>query len=613
MQQGKNAVPNNSRLLIGLLVGVGGFGLLAGVYFVLLEPVFFGEREETSLLLSEQERETHKIALDIGTTDSELLSSTDLEQLIRGKSPYVRTTTLHRALTYAREEQLVEFFDKTIEVSDDGLRYEIQDAVIRRLAVIDPEKAATVIGNTSSDRRIVLLTIVFEEWSVADIEQAIGYGLQLDGDDRLAVLDGVFNARFDLSDIELREIAIQLGHEQRVLERLAFRQLNEPVKNASETWHKLLTDYGDNPDTLSEVQIELLIHIATTWLDGVGVEAIQAIKDSSNHTIKTLVLERIFDLVGDEDPQRAFDLANGLQEIDPGLMAQVIENWSRIDGLAAFNAGATVTDVFVRKPVQRDAIEIWGEVDPHSLLTALEELPDEFHDFAFRHAMRGLARLDPDEALKQLNGISDQSTKARITEVFVENWSEQDPQAALQWVQYGFSTESQEIRSKLQSIALSKLTHTDARLAMDLALNLPLAETGIGPEVAVISELAKINVEEALSMLEEVRNQTTRESTYVHLGHALITAGRSSQAIALVNKYESSEEVQYGYLMSLVGNWAWFEPLDLLKHLEEIPIDSVKREAAVSIAIDYKLHVALTKEQRESLKKYIPEIYWEKL
>ena len=604
---------DNKQLLVGLVVGMVATGLMAGVYFVLVEPAYFRDGSDQSLLLSEKEREARKTLLEVETADAELISPTELEKLIRGKSPYVRSTTLHRALTYAREEQLVEFFDNTSEVSNDGLRHEIQDAAIRRLAVIDPEKATTLIGNTNSDRRIVLLTIVFEEWSVADLDQAVGYGVQLDGDDRLAVLDGVFNARFDLSEIELREIAIQLGHEQRVLERLAFRQLNQPVDDPSETWHKLLTEYGDNPDTLSEVQIELLVHIATTWLDGVGVEAIQAIKDSSNHAIKTLVLERIFDLVGDEDSQRAFDLANGLQEIDPGLMAQVIENWARIDGLAAFKAGATVTDVFARKPVQRDAIEIWGEVDPHSLLAALEELPDEFHDFAFSHAMRGLARIDPDEALNQLNGINDQSTKARITEVFVENWSEQDPQAALQWVQFDPSAENQEIRSKLQSIALSKLTYTDARLAMDLALSLPLAETGIGPEVAVISELAKIDVDKAQSMLEEVRNQTTRESTYVPLGHALITAGRSSQAIALVNEYESSEEVQYGYLMSLVGNWAWFEPLDLLKHLEEIPIDSVKREAAVSIAIDYKLHVALTKEQRESLKKYIPEIYWEKL
>ena len=268
----------------------------------------------------------------------------------------------------------------------------------------------------------------------------------------------------------------------------------------------------------------------------------------------------------------------------------------------------------MRKPVQIDAIEIWGGTDPHSLLAALETFPDEFDEVkntAFGHAMRGLARTDPDEAFNQLNGMSDEFNRARITEIVVEGWSEQDPQAALQWVQYDAVTEGQEFRSKLQSIVLSKLAQTDPRMALDLAFSIPLADNGIGPEKAVISELAKVDLDEALSMLTEVRNQATRESTYVSLGHELIRAGRSSQAIELAKK--SSEEVQYGYLMSLTGHWSWLEPVDLLNHLEEIPVASVQREAAVGIAMSHKLHVALTKEQRESLKKYIPEFYWNKL
>lgn len=611
MEQNKKAAQNKKQLLTGLLFGAITTGLLVGAYFVWIEPTYFGTGEEQSLLLSTQEREARKIHNDKETADTELLSPTDHEKLIRGKSLYERMTTLHRAFSRAKLEQLNEFFNESFDVSDDSLRHEIQDAAIRRLAVNDPEQTMSLLGRTSPERRKILVTIVFEEWCVADLDQAVRYGLKLDDVDRLAVLDGVFNARFDLSEIELREIASQFGHEQRMLESIAVRLLNEPVENASEAWHRLVKDYGDNPDALSEVQYDLLVRVATTWLDRDGVDAVQAIKDSSNHTIKTLVLERVFDSIGEQDLQQAFDLANGLREIDRGLMTRVIENWARIDGLAAFNAGATLADVYVRKPIQQDAIEIWGDIDPHSLLAALEELPDEFQNFAFSHAMRGLARKDPSAALNQLNGISDAPTRARITEIVVENWSEQDPQAVLQWVQYEFSTEGQEFRSKLQSIVLGKLTRADPRSALDLALNIPLAENGIGPESAVISELAKINVDEALSMLTEVRNQSTRESTYASLGHALIGAGRSSQAIELAK--DSSEAVQYGYFMSLTGNWAWFEPLDLFTHLEKIPIDSVKREAAVSIAIDHKLHVALTKEQRESLKEYIPEIYWDKL
>ncbi|MYD45776.1 MAG: hypothetical protein F4W92_05435 [Gammaproteobacteria bacterium] len=614
MEKDKNTVQSMKQLLIGLLVGVITFGLFVGVYFVLVEPVLFRDGAEQSLLLSMQEREERKFHVDVGTAGSELLSPTDLENLIRGKSSYIRTTTIHRALANTNVAQLIEFFNKSIEVTDASLLHELQDATIQRLAVVDPEQTISLLGKVSPKRRRVLLTIVFEEWSVADLDQVVKYGLQLDDIDRLAVLDGVFNARFDLSKTELHEIASQLGHKQRMLERLASRQLYEPIQNASDAWHKLLTDYGENPDALSEVQIELLVHIATTWLDRSGVDAVQAIKDSPDYTIKTLVLERMLDSIGDQDPQQAFDLLNGLREIDRGLMTRVIKKWARIDGLAAFNAGAALADVYMRKPVQKDAIEIWGVTDPHSLLAALEKFPDEFDEVkntAFGHAMRGLARTDPEEALNQLHGLSDEADRARITEIVVEGWSEQDPKAALQWVQYEAVTAEQEFKSNLQSIVLSKLTQSDARSALDLALSLPLADNGIGPENVVISELAKVDVDAALSMLTEVRNQATRESTYVSLGHELIRAGRSSQAIELAKK--SSEEVQYGYLMSLTGHWSWREPRDLLNHLEEIPLASVKREAAVGIAMSHKLHVALTKEQRESLKKYIPEFYWNKL
>ena len=611
MQQGKNAVPNNSQLLIGLLVGVGGFGLLAGVFFVLLEPVFFGEREETSLLLSEQERETHKIALDIGTTDSELLSSTDLEQLMSGKSSYVRTTTLHRALAQASVEQLTDFFNQSITVKDASLRGEIQDTAVRQLAVIDPKQAISLIRATSPERRRVLLTIIFEEWSIADIDQAVEYGLQLDEDDQLAVCDGVFNARFDLSEVELHKIATQLGLKHRMLELFAGRQLKEPVENASAKWHRLLMDYDDAGDALSPVQIELLVHVATSWVNHAGVEAVQSIKDSGDHTIKTLVLERVFDVMSVEDPRRAFALVDGLRHVDRGLMTQVIKDWANVDGLAAFNAGASVTDVFLREPVQDAALETWGDADPHSLLAALEKIPDKFQSSAFSCAMRGLARIDPDAALTQLNGISEGPTRARIAEMVVAAWSEQDPRAALQWVQYDPLTEEQELKSKLQTIVLKELTQTDSRLAMDLALSLPLAENGIGPEHTVVSERAKVNVDEAMAMLPRVRNQSTREATYASLGRAFIRAGRSNQAIELAKN--SSEGVRRGYLRSLTDYWVDREPLDLFNHLDDIPIESVKRHAAVVIAINHKRRVALTKEQIESLKQYVDEIYWPNL
>ena len=139
-------------------------------------------------------------------------------------------TSLHRALANANVAQLIEVFDKSIEGTDASLLEELQDAAIQRIAVVDPEQAISLVEKVGSERRKVLLTFVFEEWSVADLDQAVKHALQLEDIDRLAVLDGIFNARFDLSEIELREIASQLGHKERMFERLASRQLHEPIE-----------------------------------------------------------------------------------------------------------------------------------------------------------------------------------------------------------------------------------------------------------------------------------------------------------------------------------------------------------------------------------------------
>ena len=599
-----------SRLLFGLAAGAIVTGILVAAYFVLIEPTLLRESGNQSHRSFTRDRES--IDIENETGQNVLLANSALEKLLSDKSPYTRTLFLHRALSNASAEELFELYESSDQVDLETIREEIQNAVIRRLSVKEPKTALLLIDKISFNRHNVLVSIVFEEWSVTNFDQAVEHAVQLAELDRIAALDGLLNARFDLSERDLRAVAVRLGHEQRAIDSFARRQLNEPVENASVLWHRLHSDYGNDPDALSETQIDLLVQTALAWVENEGVEVIETIyKSAGIRTTRTIVVKRLLEQIATDDPQRAFDIANAIPEIDRKILTNLIEQWARVYGIAAFEAAATVSDPFARKPMQRETIRAWGEGDPHSLLATIARLPEEFRALAFSHAMRGLAQVEPNKAVSELNGIDDLSTKAKIAEVVVDSWSERDPLAALQWVQTATPIEELGIKLVLQSKILTKLAQIDPHLALNIALDQPLAETEVGLESAVIIELANQDLDLALSMLDQMRNQATRESTYVSLGYNLFTAGKPKQAIELVQ--DSSEAFQKGYFQSLTGWWAFNEPLALFNVLELLPTEAVRNEAAVNIVLSSGLHISLNKEQRQSLKKYVHEFYWDKL
>lgn len=611
MAKHKNLKLSTKQLILGLIVGSILAGVLASVYFVFIEPNFSrsgGDQPFQTLL---QELDSNGLDEHDETTKKSLLSTSELRNVLRGKSPYARTLALYTVLDNANLEQLTEFFQTSANAEVDYLNKEIQEAAIRQIAGTSPQHAMSLLATITSERRNVLVRTVFEEWSFNDLDESVEYAVNLNETDRLAALNGLLKSRFDLPSAELREIAILLGHEQNAVDWLVRKQLNEEIKNARATWAYLLSEYGNDPNVLSEDQIELLVHFATMWLELEGAEAIQAMnRNASSHTTSALVIERLIDLVAKDDPQKAMKFAHEAQIDNWKILTQIIKQWAQIDGLAAFNAASEIEDLFVRNPIQQEAIKAWSKVTPDSLLAAKDRLPEEFQSLAYNVAMQNLARLDPEKAVSHVNGITDTHTKSWVTQVMVGSWADHDPHAALQWVLSDPSVEELQLKLRLHSVVLSKLAQSDPYFALDIALDQPPnVRTGVGVESMVINELAVRDVDEALSMLDHTRNQATREATYLAVGHALRAAGRSDEIFDLVQ--DSSEEFQEQFFYSVMSWWGWYEPNDLYEKLEKFPSDEIRREAALNIALSPGVRFSLTDVQRESLKKYLDEYYWQ--
>ncbi|MXX94987.1 MAG: hypothetical protein F4039_07825 [Gammaproteobacteria bacterium] len=599
------------QLILGLIVGSIIAGVLASVFFVFVEPNFSrsGGDQPFQTLLQELDSNGHDEHDE--TIEKSLLSNSELRDQLLGKSPYARTLALYTVLGNANLEQLTEFFQANANADVDYLSREIQEATVQQIAGTNPKHAMSLIATTTGERRNVLVRTVFEEWSFNDLDESVEYAVHLNETDRLAALHGVLNSRFDLPNADRQAIASQLGHEAAVVDWSARRRLNEEIENPPVVWAQLISEYGNDPATLSEVQIDLLVYVATTWLEQEGAAAIQAInRNASGHTTNALVIERLFDLVVKDDPQKAMELAREAHTDNRKILTRIIKQWALIDGLAAFNGASEIKDLYSRNPIQQEAVKAWSKADPDSLLAAIDRLPEEFQSLAYNVAIQNLARLDSKKAVSHINGITDTHTKSWVTRVMVDSWADHDPRAALQWVLSDPSVEELQLKLRLYSVVLGKLAQSDPYFALDIALDQPPnVRTGVGVESMVINELAVRDVDEALSMLDHTRNQATREATYLAVGHALRAAGRSDEIFDLVQ--DSSEEFQEQFFYSVMSWWGWYEPNDLFEKLEKFPSDEIRREAALNIALSPGVRFSLTDVQRESLKKYLDEYYWQ--
>lgn len=600
-----------TQLILGLIVGSILAGVLASVYLVFVEPSFFSSGVDQPLPNQLLEPDSNGIDEHDETTEMSRLSNSELRDRLREKTPYARSLDFYAILGDATLAQLTEVFQTNVPAAADDLSKDIQAAAIQLIAGSDPQYAMSLIATTSGEHRNVQVSTIFEEWSFDNLEEAVEYGMTLRKADRLAVVNGILNSRFDLPFAELRTIALRLGHETAAVDWSARRRLNEEIENPPEVWAELIAEFGDTPDTLSDHQINLLVHVAETWFKKQGAEAIQAInRNASGHTTNALVIERLFDLVVKEDPEKAMELAREAHADSRKILTRIIEQWALIDGWAAFKAASAIKDLYSRNPIQQDAIRAWSKTDPASLLAAKDQLPKEFQSLAYNVAIQNLVRLDPEKAIVHINGITDTHTKSWVTQVMVGSWAEYDPHAALQWILSDPSVEELHLKPRLHSVVLGKLAQNDPNYALDIALDQPPdVRTDIGVESVVISALAARDVDEALSMLAHSRNQVTREATYLSIGHALRAAGRSDEIFDLVK--DSSEEVQSQFFNSVTGWWGWYEPNDLFEKLEKFPSDELRSEAAVNIALSPAVRFSLTEVQREALKKYLSEYYWQ--
>lgn len=538
---------------------------------------------------------------ELSTSESDSTQSLDPKAIAELNSSFARRAALYALLADAGDEKLLTMLRNSFAISPSSRREEIQSAVIQKLALTDPEIAFREVQTISRLQQGPLLRSMFEEWSSSNLEYAIARAESLRGLHRNTALRAILESRDDLPEDKRLEIARQLGNVQLAISLITSEKIAKHAGSPKEKWDFILNDSVEDRD-----QLDTLLHIAGLWSDEIGLEVILQIHEEvrDDYWIYSTLIRSLTS----HDPQEALDFLSGVELEQRELVGRVVvESWARTDPLAALNALESVEPPRLRKSFVDNLSYVWARTDPVHFVENVDVLGLAQRIRPLETAFGEIAQTSPEEALRQLerlaNSIEDTST---VTRRIIYVWSEQDPQAAVDWILSNYTLEDPE-RSDLLPNALGKLSLEDPNKAMAIALEHPVLEDRTPPEYQIIWEMSwNADAESAVAMLARVRPNPRSESrsyAFSLVGTAFIRNDRPSEALKLAMQLSESERNEYYSYLTYA--WAYENPLQLLENFDQLPSAQVKSMFASALVQANDTKPALTNEQIDKVKTYI--------
>ena len=174
----------NSKLAKNLIFG--GLGVVLGVAVVVIYSLIFTNQSGSKTIRSDnfpidllRTSESFTETFNPTELNTFLSDVTRFEISLQTMGPFQRSWSLHNLLATATSEQLKDCFMEARHINNPEIRLEFEETVVRKLAILDPERAVELISNHAEKRVGNLIELVFEEWSIVDTDQAVTFAEQL--------------------------------------------------------------------------------------------------------------------------------------------------------------------------------------------------------------------------------------------------------------------------------------------------------------------------------------------------------------------------------------------------------------------------------------------------
>lgn len=582
-------------LMYGAIFGI----LVFGVGFVLHIAIFQSDESSTSepVALIDSDKPAYS-----NTQSKSEGFAPQLDEVLTIRSPYGRDIAMRSLVADGTNEQLKQLLRMSNEVGSLILRDEIQLVLIQRYASIDPVESFLLIADFDENSKSRLTSAIWEEWSSADLSNAIDFASSLDIAGRKAALEGIARSTLSLSNESFQKIAKQLGHEQVALDHIALTKIDAPIDNPESEWNSFLSEHGNNLTSFSNVQREFLSHVLYSWIlvDGVDV-AKGAIASLNDHVSRTATIDQLLPRLAANHPQHARLFVANMLDFDRGMLIQSVGNWVETEPLAAIELMSSLEDKDVRHRMQQAAIESWALSNPMNLLSSIENVPSHFQTWSRSTALRILAQSYPDLAAEEIVKLPDSPEKDSVLSTIAHSWFKSDPSAVIDWA--STDPDLSEIVESLVYTQIMDLANSDPQSALNLALQHTVDELGVGYEALIIKEVANYDIEKAIDLLDFARNVATQTRAYSAVGQVLIQEGETERALALVG--DDSPEVQYQYYRWISVFWIQENAQEVYERMGDLPSEEIQHFYADSLLRQNTRSLFLSSEQAEHLETYL--------
>lgn len=531
---------------ISLMVGIG-IGVVTSLILRNNGTEFSEQREYPTDNLG-AEREQAYSTPPSTPTGSHATSLYDFTDQSNFTSHFAWSAALYQFLAGADSDQLHEYLEQTKAIPVRPTRESVENAIVQQLAVIEPEVALAIAEEFGRSQKGMLISRIFQEWSLADLDDAIEQSANLDDQYRRHAILGILYTKQSLSDRELRALARRAGDENVAFEFIARSKIETLRADHESTWNRYVAEYRTELDNLTSEQITLFANLAHTWFEQDGIEVVAKIEDSMNDPRATgSVLNALAAILTRSDHQSALKVALR----SPGSLSRfyvwrVAEEWGKSDPKAAIDAALAADSTSLKNSLLDHVLTGWASSDPHGLLSEIAGLPEDIRGPSLEKALVSIAQTEPQSAIAYLGDVSTRKSKNKIAEAIAVNWALQDLAAALAWIRS--ETRIVNIQSRLVSSVFRELTNVDAEHAFQAAQAQPLEGSNVGIEVQVLSWLPYIDPDLAVSLLEDVeRNDETKAEAYNAVVRSLAMNDKPRRAIEVALKFAESGTYKVGY------------------------------------------------------------------
>lgn len=248
----------------------------------------------------------------------------------------------------------------------------------------------------------------------------------------------------------------------------------------------------------------------------------------------------------------------------------------------------------------------WARLNPEEAIKDLSGVSMDYPSIVIYVAVVGLLDLMPPKQVLQLLDDEELLISGALIQILTQ-WSEEDPIATVQWI-----TESYEVGSIFRNIGLSTTLSiyalVEPKIAFELALQEPIGEMTPythGLEYSVVVTLANNGQYDRLEeLLPQVRDPA-RISAYAFVGGSFIDLNRVSEAIELGKSLSETEQVQY--FSELTRTWQSYNPESLIDNLSQLPTNGVRSKVAKDMLRHHEFSGIYTESEVELISTFITE------